>query len=219
MRRWVNTLLLYDAAGNVAKQEGYWYDGPLSLASPMIATDQTQYALYEDDAGEASSTIIGTADNPQTLNTATTYQVRVVIAETGGATGNVNGRLWEFNHQSAGFVTCTASSSIMMAVNGQLTNGNDTTQRVGAATHDNTNGWQSEDGTASNNSLPANQEAEAVLNFQIVDADVNDSDQILVRLSGMDAYTLTADITVNKPAGGLGIPIVMHGRSKNIGAS
>jgi len=199
-RRWINTLVLYDAQGRVVKREGYWYDGPLALAGAMAAFDQDSYAFYEDDAGEATSTIIGSVNNQQTLDTDTTYQCRLLIQETNGSSGTVKNEDWEYNHAGGGWTMVETTSSVIIAVDGQLTQGNDTTQRIGSGTYDTTNSGQSTDGSADTNILDANNEYEPVLNFQIVNADVSDGDEILLRISGMDTYTRNADIDVNKAA-------------------
>lgn len=199
MKRWINTLVLFDALGRVIKQEGYWYDGPMALAVAMIATDQDSFAFYNDGT-ESGATIIGSKNVAPTLEVDTTYHCRILIEETGGATGNVNGRVFEYELNNSGtWVTVTTSSAVVIAVDGGLTDGADTTSRItNGGTFDSTNGWQSEDGTLSNNSLPANNECEAVLAFQIVSGDVVDDDVVKLRISDMDAYTREAELIVNE---------------------
>lgn len=198
-RRWINTFVIYDANGNVVRREGFWYDGPLALAAAMAAFDQDSYAFYQDGT-ESGSAIIGSANNQQTLDVDTNYQCRILIQETGGASGEVKNANWEYNHQGGGWTVITTISSVIIAVDStNLTNGADTTQRIGIGTYDSTNGWVSEDGSATNNTIDTNNECEGLLSFQIVGTDVSHGDEILIRMSTMDTYTRDADIDVNKP--------------------
>lgn len=48
-RRWINTFVLYDHHGRVIRREGYWYDGPLALATPMGVFDQKNYAFHNGE--------------------------------------------------------------------------------------------------------------------------------------------------------------------------
>jgi hypothetical protein len=207
-RRWINTLVIYDANGSIVRQEGYWYDGPLALAGGMAAFDQDSYAFYEDGT-ESGSTIIGSANNQQTLDVDTNYQCRILVQETTGNLGSLNNEDFEYNHNSGGWNVVTTTSSVIQAINSaNLTNGNDTTQRIGSGTYDTTNGWVSEDGALTSNSISGNNECEGLLSFQIVGADVSNGDEILIRVSGMDTYTRNADIDVNKAAAARRIFIV-----------
>lgn len=202
MRRRVNTLVLHDARGRVVKREGYWYDGPLSLASAMVAFDQDSFAFYNDDGGESSATQIGSTNAQQTLEVDTIYHCRLLAQETGGASGSLSTPEWEYNHNnSGGWLNVTASSSVVQAVDSaNLTHGGDTTQRIGGGTFVATNAWVTEDGVVPTLSFGANEECESVLSFQIVGADVSNGDEILLRMFGMDTYTRNADIDVNKAA-------------------
>lgn len=197
-RRWINTLVIYDAHGRIVKREGYWYDGPLALCGKAFF-DQDSYAFYSEGT-ESGSTIIGSVNNQQTLDTGTKYQCRILIQETGGADGSVNNQDWQYSHNSGTWTIITTTSSVVQAVDSDdLTNGADTTQRIGSGTYDATNGWVSEDGMMTSNAIAANNECEGLLSFQIIAGDVSHGDEILIRMNGMDSYTRNADIDVNKP--------------------
>lgn len=219
--RRINTRSIFDIkTGRLIHRDSYQYAGPMALAT-MAAMDLTGYGLYNDDGTEATATIIGSQDAQQTITVNTVFHIRFEVTETGGASANANGMIYEFNHAAAGFVDLTASSSVLQAVSSMLTNDADASQRLGGGgTYDATNAWVNDDGTLANNTVSANNIAESVMSVQIIGADVSDGDEIIVRMKALDAYTSAgADIDVNKPAGGLGIPLVMHGRSKNYGAS
>lgn len=201
-RRWINTLVLYDAFGRVVKREGYWYDGPLSLVGgAMAAWDQETYAFY-DDGTESGSSQIGTTGTQTTLDCDTNYQCRLLIRETGGAAGSINTPEWEYNHAGGGWTNVTTSSSVVVAVDSaNLTNGGDTTKRLGGGgdTLVTPNAWVREDGLTPTLAFGTSEICEGLLSFQIIAADVSHDDEILLRMFNMDTYTLEADINVNKP--------------------
>lgn len=201
MRRWINTLVIYGPDGSIVRREGYWYDGPLALAfPPMAAFDQDSYAFYEDGT-ESGSTIIGSVNTQQTLTVGTNYQCRLLIQETGGASGNLMTPEWEYNHAGGGWTNVTTSSSVIRAVDSvNLTNGEDTTQRIGSGTFVTPNAWVSEVGGMPTLTFGVGEECEGLLSFQIVSAGVTHGDEILLRMFNMDTYTREADIDVNKPA-------------------
>lgn len=201
-RRWINTLVLFDADGNVVRREGYWYDGPLALATPMASFDQEKYAFYEDGT-ESGSTIIGSEDTQQTLDVDTLYQCRLKIRETAGGGGNYpNNSVWQYNHNSGGFTTISTSSSVVQAADSaNLTDAADTTQRLtGGGTFVTPNSWVTEDGQMPGLSFGASEVCEMLLSFQIIGSDVSNGDEILLRNGSADAFTLDADIDVNKAA-------------------
>lgn len=201
MRRWINTFVIFDAHGVVVRRGGYWYDGPLALAGgAMAAWDQDSYAFYEDGT-ESGSAIIGSVNNQQTLTVDTNYQCRLLIQETGGASGSLMTPEWEYNHAGGGWINVTTTSSVIRAVDSaNLTNGEDTTQRIGSGTFVTPNAWVSEVGGMPTLDFGANEECEGLLSFQIIGTDVTNGDEILLRMFNMDSYTREADIDVDKPA-------------------
>lgn len=177
------------------------YDGPWALAGMAVA-DQTGYGFY-DDGTESGSNLIGSQDAQQTLDVNINLQCRIEVTETGGASTNINGQSFEYNHNGGGWGNLiTTTSSVVKAVNSaNLTDGNDTTQRLGGGgTYDTTNAWICETGMLANNALLDYNLVEGLLSFQIVGPDVSHGDEILIRIEGLDAYTVpAADIDVNKP--------------------
>jgi hypothetical protein len=200
IRRRIHTRTIIDLIQDrILEDEWYWYDGLVALAG-MASIDQDSYAFY-DDGTESGSNQIGSTNTQTTLDVDTNYQCRLLLQEDGGGSGGVSNEDWEYNHNSGGWTTVTTTSSVIIAVDSaNLTDGNDTTQRIGSGTFDTTNAGISETGAVTNNSIAANNEAENLLSFQIVGADVSDGDEILLRISGLNTYTRDADIDVNKVA-------------------
>lgn len=203
MKRRVHTRAVFDiATGRVIEDEWVLHDGLWINASTMAAWDQDSYAFYEDGT-ESGSSIIGSANNQQTLDIDTNYQARLLIQETAGASGNLSTPEWEYNHNSGGWIDVTTTSSVVKAVDSaNLTDTGDTTQRVGGGTFITTNGWISETGAMATLAFAGNDECEGLLSFQIIGADVAHGDEILLRMFNIDTYTRNADIDVNKPSGG-----------------
>jgi hypothetical protein len=197
--RRVHTKTIVDiASGRVELDEWYLHNGLWLRAGAMAAFDQDSYAFYEDGT-ESGSSQVGSTNTQTTLEIDTNYQCRLLIQESGGASGSINTPEFEFNHAGGGWTNVTGSSSPVQAVDSaNLTGGGDTTQRLGGGTFVTPNGWVSEDGTMPSLSFGAGEECEGLLSFQILGAAVSHGDEILLRMFNADSYTREADIDVNK---------------------
>ena len=201
-RRWINTLVLHDAQGNVIKREGYWYDGPLSLVA-AADFDLSDYAFYDDDANEATSTQIGSTNAQTTLDVDVDLQARVNVTENGGAGGDLKQINWMYNLNGAGAIAITTVSSVVKAINSaNHTNDEDAADRIGSGgVYIAANAGVTEDGGTANLTYAASERANFVLLFQIIGADVSDADEIILSIQGVDTTTNIPDIDVNKPSG------------------
>lgn len=202
MKRWINTLVLYDGSGRVVRREGYWYDGLIAEAVTMAAFDQAEYGFY-DQGTESGSSLIGALDTPQTLEVDTNYQLRITVQNTAAGSGGTGGVTWQYNHNGGGFTAISTTSSVIQQVDdADLTDGDDTTQRQnGTGTFMTPNSWVVEAGTMPNLGFDASANSEGLLSFQIIGADVADEDTITFELTAMDSIGITPSLTVNKAAG------------------
>ena len=184
--------------------EGYWADSNLvAYAHGTPSYDQDAYAWYNDGT-ESGSTIIGTANNSQTLDADTTYLIRFVIQETAGADGtNLTAQLeYDVNNSGTWNNVTSTSNNVRAVASTNLTDGNDTTQRLGAGTFISPNGGvDSGDGAAGGAALDitANNESEVLYAIQLRSADLANNDTIQLRVAGLNSYTNTAAATANVP--------------------
>ena len=204
--RWINTEVILQwnpdtQSYDEVSTQGYWYDGPMALAHNTPNYDQDSYAWYNDGT-ESGSTIIGTANTSQTLNADTTYLIRFLIQEDNGGTGNNNSFQLEYDVNNSGTwnnVTST-SNSVRAVASGNLTEGGNTTQRLGAGTFITTNaGVDSGDGAAGNISFAGNDEAEVLYAVQLRSADLSNNDTVQLRVQTINTFTNTANATVSIP--------------------
>ena len=184
--------------------EGYWADAEdVAYAHGTPAYDQDAYAWYNDGT-ESGSTIIGTANNSQTLDADTTYLIRFVIQETAGADGsNLTAQLeYDVNNSGTWNNVTSTSNNVRAVASTNLTDGNDTTQRLGAGTFISPNGGiDSGDGAAGGSALDitANNESEVLYAIQLRSADLANNDTIQLRVAGLNSYTNTANATASVP--------------------
>jgi len=215
--RWINTRVVIAPDGTVLEREGYWYSGPLALATDPPTRTAGDWAFYNNDGtGEDDCTIIGVKNNNQTLNVDTVYIYRIGF-------WNNNANAWknaavqlEYNLGGAGWNDVNGTSSVVRSAgvgNSVLTDGGDTTQRVTSYAFDGTNEGQDEvDGEAGGATADFTENgAEAVFAFTIRSADVSDEDTIVLKITDaaenedLDVYEQTdPTITVNEeaPTGG-----------------
>ena len=181
------------------EEDSHEYDGPWALAgAPSIA--QTGYAFYEDGT-ESGATQIGTDTSQTTIDSDTNFQVRILIQQDNNKSFTLTTPVFQYNHQGGGWTTITTSSSPLRAVNGTVTDGNNTTERItGTGTFITPNAYVCEDGSLPTLAYPNNDFCEALLSCQIIGSAITNGDEILVRVSGITTYTVDADIDVNKIA-------------------
>lgn len=230
MRRWVKTRSVSEWDGSryvEVESEGYWYEGPLALATTPPTLEVTNWAFY-DDGTEAGSVIIGATNTNPTLDTDTIYLVRWGVEETSGnASKNTQPQL-QYNHNGGGLVNATAASSVVqITATANIVDGADTTQRITAFTFDTTNeGFDELTGIAGGPTTDlASDGFEALFSFQILSGDVADTDTIVLKVvnsndadADYDVYNQTdPTITVNEVAPTISIPVIMnHLRNQGI---
>lgn len=201
-KTWINTHVIFEWDGSRFVEtyaEGYEYQGPLALAHTNPSLDQDSFAFYNDGT-EAGSTIIGSVNTNPTLDVDTTYLVRFLVQEAAGGTTTNTSVTLQYNHNSGGWNNVTTTSSVVKAVDSvNLTDGNNTTQRIGSGTFQSTNAGVIEDGTGGSVSFAGNDETEFLFPFQIVSGDVANNDTIQLQLVTLNTYTRTPSITVNEP--------------------
>ena len=204
-QRWISTRVVYGPDGRKLIDDGFWYDGPIAQAAAMAAWQQSHFALYEDGT-ESGAVIIGTADNQQQLDVDTIYIARLQVDETGGADGDIKSITWLYNINGSGDVTLTTTSLAVQAVDSaNLTDGADTTQRLGLGSPGafiTTNAWVDEDGSIANLSYLAGETCETIVAFKIIGSQVSHQDNILMAISdGASANPVDIDVKKVAPEG------------------
>lgn len=167
--------------------EGYEYDGPLALAGGTPTRATGDWAFYNDGT-EAGAVIIGSINADPSLDTNTIYHFRQVIAETAGNTWadadiqlqyrHVEGtNVWTDVNATSDVVRCTGGAS-------GLINDGDTTDRIpGPNTWQDGHAGQDDDnGFASDGTRFADEYANVVYAFFIVEEDITDGDTIDLRI-------------------------------------
>jgi hypothetical protein len=226
MRRWINRLLEYDASGKLVRVEGYWHRGPIARAG-AVATRGEDWAFYNDDGSESGATIIGAQNTNPTkggIPNDAPFAFRFGVQETSGGAWNNAAPSLQFNHNGAGLVDVTTTSSpikaIALAGPGAPADGSSTTQRITGATiavFKTVNDGVSFDGVAggvnADFDADTNDGAEMLYGLQIDGAAVADNDTIVLHVqkqSGTDlnAYAQTdPTITVEVAAAGATVDV------------
>jgi hypothetical protein len=205
-RKVIRRTVLDIETGRWIEEESFQYEGPWAHAGQPGTFIQDAYAFY-DDGTETGAVIIGFQNVAQSLDVDTTFHCRCRVAEDNQAADILETVTWEYNHQSAGYLAITTTSSVLKAVSGLITDGADTTERLtgGTGTFITTNAWATDDATVPDLSYSQQSYCECVLSFQIVGADVNNGEEILIRVDSVTPAIATntpADIDVVKAAGG-----------------
>lgn len=176
-------------------------------ATPAIDQEAFRFGTDGTETGHGwidAQSIDVSIGSGQTVDVDATFLIRIRAAETGGASlANVDLEL-QYNKGGAGWNNVTTSSSNIIAVNSaNLTEGDNTTERLtgGTATFQGTNAGVSEDGTAGGNNLDfgANEYTEVLYAIQVVNADVADADTIDLRLTRDGGTVMDNDATSDKP--------------------
>lgn len=175
------------------------------MTSP--AFDQDSYRWRNDNGDETSTgatwiAALNTAP-PSALPVDTNLRLRILIQET-NSRSNVQAFEWWVSRNSGAYQQITTTSSVVKAVDSTyLTDGNSCTQQLGSGTFISANQGQSEDGLWDTVNFTSLSEWEGELSFQIVGADVNNSDTLDFRIykSGgtvINTYTRTPRLIVSK---------------------
>lgn len=184
----------------------------VTYTPPAPAEDQDSYRFRNDDGSETTATWVAALNTDATLQAGYIYRARILVQNAGSGGDTDLALTWQYNRNAAGWNNVTTSSAVIKAVaSANFVDGDDCTQQLGAGTFFSNNDGMTEDGTAGgvNLDLPAGQEAETELSFQIVYGDVARGDSIQLRLASMATYTRTPTITVLKP---YTVPILPPGK-------
>ena len=215
-QRWINTFVEFvwneqTQQYETLHSEGFWYAGPLSLATTPPTLEVTNWAFYNDGT-ESGSTIIGSVNTNPTLDVDTIYQVRFGLEETSGNISKNTTAQLEYNLNGAGWNDVNAASLVVQsAPSANLTDGDDTTQRITAFTFDTTNeGVDEVNGLAGGGTADiTNTGFEVLYSIQILSGDVVHNDSIQLRIvrqtaALFDVYNQTdPTITVNEVTAGV----------------
>jgi len=203
----IHTLIEYQLKPDgfeLIRDEAYWYNGPIAQVGGQPTIEQTDWAVYSDGT-ESGSAIIGTKNNNQTLNVDTIYLFRGGIEETANNLAPNVSFATAYNHNGGGFNDVDDVSSVVQIVDStNITDGDDTTQRLTSFTFitDN-NGYDDVDGVT-NAITMQNNGFEGLWAFQIIGTDVSNNDTIVIKLvddkgDDLDVYNQTdLTITVSK---------------------
>ena len=176
--------------------------------------EQEDYAFYTDGT-ETGAVIIGSAGAQQTLTTDTAYHCRLAISDTNLTTSNASDHialtiLWQYSvNAGTDWITITGTTPVQFVDNGNLTDGEVTTNRQPAGTGTFNAGlvYESADTATTVYTVPLNEthsHTEVVLHLLIDSAQVSDGQEILIRAVHGDGTAFTtyanADIDVNEPA-------------------
>jgi len=209
------------------RDEWEWYDGPIAKSGGLPVIQHTDWAFY-DDGTESGSVIIGTENTNPTLDVDTLYLYRGGTHETSGNRYTNLSCQIQYNLNGGGFNTVgTGSNVVKTSISANLTDQSSTTQRITAGQFVNiVNNYavDNANGVAGTIADPKSNGFECLWPFEIISGDVSDGDSIELKIifngaGDLDQYNQTnPTITVNKPVGGISIPVVMN-HLKNQGIS
>ncbi len=158
------------------------------------------------DGTESASVALATVNTNPTIAPGTTFLARFLIRETDGGSGS-KAFIVRYSKNGGSFADITTTSSNVKAVNsGSLTDGDDTTQRIGSGTFISNNNAVTEDGTIASVTFAASEEIEILSALQIVASDVVDGDVIELAIFEdfavpLDAYTADLFVIVLEDSG------------------
>jgi hypothetical protein len=210
-RRWINTRVVSEWCHLrqryvAVEKEGYWHEGPVAKAEHVTpALDAQAYRGYDDDAVESSQTAKAAAGANWNQALDENFCYRAWIQETGGgAVNNQQGQLEYRVDTGGGFgswtVVNTTSSNVRAVSSSNLTNDAATTQVDSSGTYVTVNDGQCEDGlcgdTTFNNDYGANESIEYLYSLQLRSADLNDGDDVQLRVVEISGTTITQTGTI-----------------------
>lgn len=173
---------------------------------------QNAFRGREDDGNETTANWKDVQNANWTQAVDTNFRVRFQIQEGAACAGN--NKVWrlQYNLASAGWVDCSATSSVVRAsASGNFTDGAATTDQLTGGTgtfqggSGTTGGMDEGDCNAGGSSMDvaASGHAEAEFCIQIRSADVSDGQTLQLRVSdagnALAAYTQTPTITISDP--------------------
>ena len=156
------------------------------------AWEQDSARGYEDGT-ESGSSVKAAVNTGWVQDVDETFHIRLLIQETAGASPAETFDLkLQYRKNTGSWTDVTTSSSNVKAVaTDNLTDGADTTQRIGVGSWVTDNNWVCEDGICPlTTDTFSSSEAEALFSVQIVGADVVDGDVVEFRVLEVDATLL-----------------------------
>ena len=209
-RRWINTRVEFEWDEDLQRfvdktVEGYWYDGPMSLAHNLPDLDQVHYKFWESDA----STQVANTDTAPTLSVDTTYVLQVEIENIGDEISVSEVFDFQYNLASAGWNNVTGASSVVRTANPTgITDGTATVSgdNLGSAKLF-TAGEECEDGTTAamqiNSTDTTPEYTDHRFGFTILSADVTNGQTLEFRATraswtALDTYTVAISSTISE---------------------
>ncbi|MBW3538762.1 MAG: hypothetical protein KY476_00680 [Planctomycetes bacterium] len=169
--------------------------------------EQTSFRARNDDGSESAATWKEAVDVDWTQLVDENFRVRFLITEI-GLEEETDG-FWLFYSTDGGssWNLVTTTSSVVRSVGStHLTDGEHTTQQIGAGTFDATNGGVDENGLISTGTIPSGNEVEFEFCLQLRGDDLTDLQTVELRVKyagspviDLGSYLSTPLITVSKP--------------------
>lgn len=172
--------------------------------------DQAGFRGRNDDGSESAATWTATANSDWAQAVDQNFRVRFLVQETAGGTENNVLLQLQYNLNGAGWNNVTDLSSVVRASDSaHLTEGESTTQQIGAGTFITPNSGVDEvDGIAGQGNdidFAGSDEVEVEYCCQLLAADVADQDTVQLRVvrgdgTVLESYTNTPSLTVSEGA-------------------
>lgn len=165
--------------------------------------DQDSYRWRDDDGTETAATwleLVNVSHDFDVQGGNVQARLRFLLQEDGGGSlNNITGTL-EFQINGGGYNAIgAATTGCIYFDSGNLTDGNDTTQQLGAGTFITANAGIGEDGVVEGVAdFAGNDETEYEYTVEFVAADLGDGDTIDFRVQEADTFTRTASATITK---------------------
>ena len=195
IKRRIHTLIEYQFNKRTGKfdevrDDVYEYDGPVTLLGGAPVDEWTDWAFYNDGT-EAGSVIIGSknTDPAAGLDVDTIYFFRVGVHESAGNKWNNPTFQFEYNYNTEGWNNVTtAAAPVQATTSGNVTNLDDTTQRMTSFTYISPNEAVSTDGLVGEGYDPESSGFEILYVFQIPADQVADGDSIELRVTTLTTF-------------------------------
>jgi hypothetical protein len=165
---------------------------------------QAGFAFYEDGT-ESGATIIGSIDTDISRTTGNVFQIRIEVTNDGGMVANCLGTLF-YSHQGGTYTRVSATSNVVQAAAGAVTDGEVTTERL-AGPNTFVAGFVDESNGQTANVAIENapqEDTEFLFSITIVGADVSNGQTIDLRVydgtTALGTYNITPRITVSAGA-------------------
>ncbi len=217
-------------SSNLGATEDMWVTQAFFEVPDVSATftpEFNAFRFYDDAGGEAASNALAAQDiniNVDVFSGNVDLQLRLRCDETGGADGATTDD-WQLQYDpnSTGFVNHSITDNDgIIAVAAGLIDANATTNRASEPISDPgagsfVAGEQDDDGLINDRQLTADNFTEHAYGMRFVSANLTDGDTFDFRLSTPTGIVnnIVPRVTIDKAAGGIGIPIAMYHHTKH----